>query len=172
MTQNLVSLDLTDNLPKFDAALDAIEGLMDVFVSLTPDEVRQLTKIGDKSETFCRQTVAILDQNKQALPPGFDLGELKRDLTAFDTEVPAAERGKYVALTEENSLAVKHLKDLSKAGVTHLQILPAFDIATNTSSEQAVVFFILIIREIVDVFTPHSFAKSFIDRSPFALRTN
>lgn len=53
-----------------------------------------------------------------------------RDLTAFDTEVPAAERGKYVALTEENSLAVKHLKDLSKAGVTHLQILPAFDIAT------------------------------------------
>ena len=43
MTQNLVSLDLTDNLPKFDAALDAIEGLMDAFVSLTPDEVRQLT---------------------------------------------------------------------------------------------------------------------------------
>lgn len=53
-----------------------------------------------------------------------------RDLTAFDPEVPAAERGKYVALTEENSLAVKHLKDLSNAGVTHLQILPAFDIAT------------------------------------------
>lgn len=53
-----------------------------------------------------------------------------RDLTAFDTEVPAAERGKYVALTEENSLAVKHLKELSTAGVTHLQILPAFDIAT------------------------------------------
>ena len=88
MTQNLVSLDLTDNLPKFDAALDAIEGLMDAFVSLTPDEVRQLTKIGDKSETFCRQTVAILDQNKQALPPGFDLGELKRDLTAFDALRP------------------------------------------------------------------------------------
>lgn len=53
-----------------------------------------------------------------------------RDLTAFDTEVPAAERGKYVALTEENSLAVKHLKELAAAGVTHLQILPAFDIAT------------------------------------------
>ncbi len=53
-----------------------------------------------------------------------------RDLTAFDPEVPAAERGKFVALTEENSLAVKHLKELSAAGVTHLQILPAFDIAT------------------------------------------
>lgn len=88
MTQNLVSLDLTDDLPKFDGALDAIEGLMDVFVSLTPEQIRQLTKIGEKSETFCRQTIAILDQNKQALPPGFDLDELKRDLVAYDALRP------------------------------------------------------------------------------------
>ncbi|GAB3240038.1 pullulanase-type alpha-1,6-glucosidase [Pseudaeromonas pectinilytica] len=53
-----------------------------------------------------------------------------RDLTAFDTGAKAEERGKYVALADENSLAVKHLKELSAAGVTHLQILPAFDIAT------------------------------------------
>ena len=70
MTQNLVSLDLSDDLPKFDAALDAIEGVMDAFVSLGPEQIRRLTKIGEKSETFCRQTVAILDQNRQALPPG------------------------------------------------------------------------------------------------------
>ena len=92
MTQNLVSLDLTDNLPKFDAALDAIEGLMDVFVSLTPEQMRKLTKIGEKSETFCRQTVAILDQNRQALPPGFDLDELKRDLAAYDALRPRLNR--------------------------------------------------------------------------------
>ncbi len=53
-----------------------------------------------------------------------------RDLTAFDTGIPAAERGKFVGLADSNSLAVKHLQDLSKAGVTHLQLLPAFDIAT------------------------------------------
>lgn len=53
-----------------------------------------------------------------------------RDLTAFDSGAKAEERGKYVALADENSLAVKHLKDLSAAGVTHLQIMPAFDIAT------------------------------------------
>lgn len=92
MSQNLVSLDLTDNLPKFDAALDAIEGLMDVFVSLTPEQMRKLTKIGEKSETFCRQTVAILDQNRQALPPGFDLDELKRDLAAYDALRPRLNR--------------------------------------------------------------------------------
>ena len=88
MAQNLVSLDLTDNLPKFDAALDAIEKVIDIFVSLTPEQVRRLTKIGDKSETFCRQTAAILEQNKQALPPGFDLEELKRDFAAYDALRP------------------------------------------------------------------------------------
>ena len=88
MAQNLISLDLTDNLPKFDAALDAIEKVMDIFVSLTPEQVRRLTKIGERSETFCRQTTAILEQNKQALPPGFDLKELKRDLAAYDALRP------------------------------------------------------------------------------------
>ncbi len=51
-------------------------------MSLTPEQVRRLTKIGSKSETFCRQTAAILEQNEQALPPGFDLEELKRDFAA------------------------------------------------------------------------------------------
>ena len=88
MTQNLVSLDLSADLPKFDAALDAIEQVMDIFVSLTPEQMRRLTKIGDKSETFCRQTAAILEQNKQALPPGFDLEELKRDFAAYDALRP------------------------------------------------------------------------------------
>ncbi len=88
MTQNLISLDLSDDLPKFDAALDAIEGILDVFVSLTPEQMRRLTKIGDKSETFCRETLATLELNKQALPPGFDLDEMKADLTAFDTLRP------------------------------------------------------------------------------------
>lgn len=88
MTQNLVSLDLSADLPKFDAALDAIEQVMDIFVSLTPEQMRRLTKIGDKSETFCRETLATLELNKQALPPGFDLDELKADLAAFDALRP------------------------------------------------------------------------------------
>ncbi|WP_409421199.1 pullulanase-type alpha-1,6-glucosidase [Pseudaeromonas sp. ZJS20] len=53
-----------------------------------------------------------------------------RDLTAFDTGIDADERGKYLALTDDNSLAVKHLKELSAAGVTHLELLPVFDIAS------------------------------------------
>ena len=48
MAQNLISLDLTDELPKFDAALDAIEQLMDIFVSLTPEQMRRLFALHQK----------------------------------------------------------------------------------------------------------------------------
>jgi len=135
MTQNLVSLDLTDNLPKFDAALDAIEGLMDVFVSLTPDEVRQLTKIGDKSESFCRQTVAILEQNKQALPPGFDLGELKRDLTAFDALRPRLIRLQALAAKcADTQVALG--SDILSASYDGYRLLKAFGKADNVTPLQ------------------------------------
>ena len=135
MTQNLVSLDLTDNLPKFDAALDAIEELMDVFVSLTPDQMRQLTKIGVKSETFCRQTVAILDQNKQALPPGFDLGELKRDFAAYDVLRPRLIR--LQALTAKCAdTQVAPGSDILSASYDGYKLLKAFGKADNVTPLQ------------------------------------
>ncbi|MCA9957361.1 MAG: hypothetical protein KC434_21685, partial [Anaerolineales bacterium] len=39
-------------------------------------------------------------------------------------------RGKFAAFTEKNSDGVKHLQKLAKAGVTHVHLLPVFDIAT------------------------------------------
>jgi hypothetical protein len=92
MTQNLISLDLTDELPQFDAALDTIDRILTAFVSLDAEQMCRLSKLGDKTESFCRQTAAILDQNRQALPPGFDLEELKRDLAAFDLLRPRLNR--------------------------------------------------------------------------------
>ncbi len=92
MTQNLISLDLAEALPEFDAALDTIDRILKAFVSLDAEQMRRLSKLGDKTESFCRQTAAILDQNHQALPPGFDLEELKRDLAAFDALRPRLNR--------------------------------------------------------------------------------
>ena len=132
MSQNLVSLDLTDDLPKFDAALDAIEGLMDVFVSLTPEQMRKLTKIGEKSETFCRQTVAILDQNRQALPPGFDLDELKRDLAAYDALRPRLNRLKsLVAKCVDTQVAL--CSDVLTASYDGYGLLKLFGKADNVT---------------------------------------
>lgn len=97
MTQNLISLDITDDLPKLDGLLDEMERMLDAFISLDAEQRRRLTKIGDRSESFCRQTLSILEQNRQALPPGFDLEELKRDLAAFDDLRPRLLRLQAVA---------------------------------------------------------------------------
>ncbi len=53
-----------------------------------------------------------------------------RDLSAWDQTVPAELRGKYLALTAQESNMVQHLKQLSASGVTHIELLPVFDLAT------------------------------------------
>lgn len=53
-----------------------------------------------------------------------------RDLTGNDESTPAEHRGKFVGLTEGESKPVQHLKSLAKSGVSHLHLLPVFDIAT------------------------------------------
>jgi pullulanase len=53
-----------------------------------------------------------------------------RDFSVRDESTSAANRGKYLAFTEQDSLPVTHLKSLADAGLTHFQMLPANDIAT------------------------------------------
>ncbi|MFG3228687.1 pullulanase-type alpha-1,6-glucosidase [Kitasatospora sp. NPDC048194] len=67
-----------------------------------------------------------------AVPPGKEqIQELHvRDFSVEDTTVPEAERGTYLAFTESNSAGMQHLRDLAKAGVTTVHLLPTFDIAT------------------------------------------
>ncbi|QKW24548.1 pullulanase-type alpha-1,6-glucosidase [Kitasatospora sp. NA04385] len=59
-----------------------------------------------------------------------------RDFSAADTGLPADERGTYLAFTDPNSAGMKHLEDLVAAGVTTVQILPAFDFA-GTAEKRA-----------------------------------
>jgi pullulanase-type alpha-1,6-glucosidase len=53
-----------------------------------------------------------------------------RDFSIFDETVPEAERGTFKAFTELASNGMRHLKALAQAGLTHVHLLPAFDIAT------------------------------------------
>lgn len=54
-----------------------------------------------------------------------------RDLTVgTDKGVSVVNQGKYMGLTELDSNVGKHLKDLSVAGVTHIEFLPLYDIAS------------------------------------------
>lgn len=53
-----------------------------------------------------------------------------RDFSVNDTSVPSDMRGKYLAFTQSNSQGMQHLKELAKAGMTDLHLLPVFDFAT------------------------------------------
>ena len=53
-----------------------------------------------------------------------------RDFSITDESVPEDARGTYSAFTYTDSNGMQHLKSLSEAGLTHLHLLPIFDIAT------------------------------------------
>ncbi|MBI5067729.1 MAG: pullulanase-type alpha-1,6-glucosidase [Deltaproteobacteria bacterium] len=57
-----------------------------------------------------------------------------RDFSALDATAPAARRGRYLAFTTDSgaqpSDGMAHLAALASAGLTHVHLLPAFDIAT------------------------------------------
>ena len=93
MSQNLVSLDITD--AQVAAALDALtalEGALTGLISLDNEERRSLTKMGQKSEFFCRQALSVLAQNPQIVPPSIGLADAQADLRALDQLRPVLDR--------------------------------------------------------------------------------
>ncbi|MEN8238491.1 MAG: pullulanase-type alpha-1,6-glucosidase, partial [Actinomycetota bacterium] len=53
-----------------------------------------------------------------------------RDFSANDATVPEELRGTFKAFTVEDSNGMGHLADLADAGLSHIHLLPTFDIAT------------------------------------------
>lgn len=93
MSQNLLSLNFTDaQLADIDNALSALESGLQKLIALTVDQRRGLTRMGPKSETFCRQTLTVLTQNPQVIPPSIDLAEAQADLAALDRLRPRLAR--------------------------------------------------------------------------------
>jgi hypothetical protein len=85
MSQNLVSLNLTDaQLTAVDAALTELETQLTGLIAL-PDK-KPYKKMGQKSEAFCRQTLRVLEQNPQIVPPNMNSGvvEAAADLKTME----------------------------------------------------------------------------------------
>ena len=57
-----------------------------------------------------------------------------RDYSIGDVNVPVAHRGKFTAFNYAGSAGMKHLKALSRAGMTDVHLLPVFDFATVPES--------------------------------------
>lgn len=53
-----------------------------------------------------------------------------RDFSVNDSSVPAAHRGKFLAFSDHHSKGMRHLKSLQRAGLSHIHLLPSFDIAS------------------------------------------
>ncbi len=60
-----------------------------------------------------------------------------RDFSAYDPTVPEEHRGTYLAFTHADSNGMQHLQRLADAGLTHLHLLPTFDIATINENRAA-----------------------------------
>src|SRR5690606_12532156 len=68
--QNLISLNLSaQDTADLDAALDTLRRVFAPLIALKPEQRRELNKMGDKSEVFCRQTLSLLTANPQIVPP-------------------------------------------------------------------------------------------------------
>jgi hypothetical protein len=93
MTQNLVSLTLTDaQLEAVDQALAALENQLVELVALTPAQRRAMPKMGENSEAFCRQTISLMSQNPQIVPASVSVPDAVSDLSALDRLRPRAQR--------------------------------------------------------------------------------
>jgi hypothetical protein len=93
MSQNLVSLIITDEqVAAVEAALAQIEAAFANLISLSADDRRSLTRMGQKSEAFCRQTVSVLEQNPNVVPPSIDLAATRQDMAALERLRPLLDR--------------------------------------------------------------------------------
>ena len=93
MSLNLISLDITaEQQAAALAALTQLEAALPGLLSLEPDERRKLLWMGDKSEVFCRQTIRVLGDNPQIVPPSLDLAGAQADLQTLDRLRPVLER--------------------------------------------------------------------------------
>lgn len=85
MSQNLISLTLTDEqLVAADAALAALEQAFAGFRALGIEQRKSLSRMGAKSEQFCRQTLTVLGDNPQIVPASIGVADAQADLVALD----------------------------------------------------------------------------------------
>ena len=93
MSQNIIDFTLDDaQLAASLQALTDLETQLSGLVAMSTEQRRKLARMGDKSEAFCRQTLSVLAQNPQVVPPSLKLAEAQADLVALDKLRPRLQR--------------------------------------------------------------------------------
>ncbi|MBG0563623.1 pullulanase-type alpha-1,6-glucosidase [Actinoplanes aureus] len=99
-------------------------------VSLATDSTHsQLVDLADPA--LCPPGWDTLVKPPAVAPARMQIAEVSvRDFSIFDSSVPAAERGTFLAFTHPGSDGMRHLRSLADAGLTHVHLLPVNDFAT------------------------------------------
>src|SRR5690606_23829326 len=93
VTQNLISIALSDeDASAVNAKIVELESRLSGLIALDNDTRRQITKMGGKSEAFVRQTLTVLEQNPDIVPPALGMIEAEADLVALDRLRPLLRR--------------------------------------------------------------------------------
>lgn len=93
MTQNRINVGYTpDALSNIDTALGMLDYELRELIALTPEERRDLFKMGKKSEAFCSTALRVAEQHTGVMPRDFDLAGFQRDHAALEALRPRALR--------------------------------------------------------------------------------
>lgn len=93
MNQNLASLKFSpEQIQSIQGALDTLETDLGSLIALSPEQKRKSRSMGAGSERFCRQTLGVMLQNPQILPPNIGLADAQADLDALDQLRPILQR--------------------------------------------------------------------------------
>ncbi len=125
MSQNRITLSFAgEDLSVIDASIATLEQYLAGLIGLTIEERRELTKMGDKSEAFCRQAVTVLGENSQVLPRNFDLDAYRGDLAALDALRPRLVRMRrlYERLADSEMALGSDLMTASLEGYAFLKV--------------------------------------------------
>ncbi|MDJ0928762.1 MAG: pullulanase-type alpha-1,6-glucosidase [Gammaproteobacteria bacterium] len=116
--------------------------------ALVTNEVTDPYSISLSANSAYSQIVNLDDADLK--PPGWDLMvkpalDAPEDIVVYETHirdfsindplVMPGDRGKYAAFTDPNGTGWQHLQALASAGLTHMHLLPTFDIATVNEVE-------------------------------------
>lgn len=85
MSQNLIQLNLTaEDYSAIDGALTVLETRFAGLIDLSAEDRRSIVRMGEKSESFCRQTLVAMDENRSFIPASVGLDDARDDLTQLD----------------------------------------------------------------------------------------
>ncbi len=84
MQENKINASLSpDAKAAITAAIQTIKNNLPFLISLTPEQIKNLNKLGPGSQDFVNKAMEIAQQNIQILPREFDINEMAKDVNLF-----------------------------------------------------------------------------------------